>query len=223
MTQTIARIKKSGKDFEIMVDLEKALAFKKTGVDNGFLEYDKIFSDAKKGLSTSSSDLQKAFGTDDVNKIAQRIVIDGEVQTTQEYRSGEQEKKFNQVVDFLAKNAINPQTGNPHTPDRIKRALEETHINVKNVPVENQIPEILEQLSKVIPIKIEVKRVRIVIPAVHTGKAYGVISPYKEQENWLNDGSLEVVVKVPAGMIMDFYDKLNSVTHGSATTEEMKE
>lgn len=222
MTQTTARIKKIGKDFEIMVDLEKAIAFKKTGVDNGFLEYDKIFSDAKKGLVPPSADLEKAFGTTDVAEISQIIVKSGEVQTTQEYRSGEQEKKFNQVVDFLAKNALNPQTGNPHTPDRIKRALEEAHVNIKNTPIDSQIPEILEQLSKVIPIKIETKRVKIVIPAMHTGKAYGVISTYKESENWLNDGSLEVVVKVPAGMIMDFYDKLNGVTHGSATTEEMK-
>ncbi len=29
MTQTLARIKKAGKNFEIMVDMEKALAFKK--------------------------------------------------------------------------------------------------------------------------------------------------------------------------------------------------
>ncbi len=220
---TIARIKKLGKDFEILVDMEKALAFRKNGIDNGFLEVDKVFTDSKKGLNVPTAELQKAFGTTDVTEISRRIVKEGEVQTTQEYRSGEQEKKFNQVVDFLARNALNSQTGNPHTPDRIKRALEEAHVNVKNVPVENQMPEILEQLSKVIPIKIEMKRVRITIPAVHTGKAYGVISTYKESENWLNDGSLEVVVKVPAGMIMDFYDKLNGVTHGSATTEEMKE
>jgi hypothetical protein len=34
---------------------------------------------------------------------------------------------------------------------------------------------------------------------------------------------LEVVVSVPAGMIMDFYDKLNGVTHGAAITEEIRE
>ena len=57
---------------------------------------------------------------------------------------------------------------------------------------------------------------------MHTGKAYGVISQYKETENWKDTGDLEVVVSVPAGILMDFYDKLNSVTHGSALTEEMK-
>jgi len=33
---------------------------------------------------------------------------------------------------------------------------------------------------------------------------------------------LEVVVNVPAGLVMDFFDKLNSATHGSATSEEIK-
>ena len=56
---------------------------------------------------------------------------------------------------------------------------------------------------------------------MHTGKAYGVIAQYKEEEKWKDDGNLEVVVKVPSGMIMDFYDKLNSITHGSALTEEL--
>ena len=45
----------------------------------------------------------------------------------------------------------------------------------------------------------------------------------KENEKWLDNGDLEVTVKVPAGMIMDFYDKLNSVTHGGAITEEIRE
>ena len=45
----------------------------------------------------------------------------------------------------------------------------------------------------------------------------------KEEENWLNDGSLEVIIKVPSGIIMNFYDKLNSVTHGNAITEDIKE
>ena len=113
-------------------------------------------------------------------------------------------------------------TGNPHTPERIKSALEEAHVNIKKGAVENQIKEIISQISVVLPIKISTKKVKITIPAEHTGKAYGVINQYKENENWLDDGSLEVFVDVPSGAIMNFYDKLNNVTHGSALTEEIK-
>ncbi len=222
MTQTTARIKKMGKNFEIIVDLDEALDFKRGKNSTIEAESGRIFSDAKKGFAASGSDLKEAFGTEDADEIVKKIVKEGEVLVTQEHRDAEQEKKFNQVVDFLVRNAINPQTGNPHTAERIKNAIEEAHVNIKNIPIENQIKEIVEQLSRIIPIRLEIKKVKITIPAIHTGKAYGVISQYKEEENWLNDGSLEVIVNVPAGIIMDFYDKLNSVTHGSAVTEEMK-
>ena len=81
----------------------------------------------------------------------------------------------------------------------------------------------MDALSKIIPIKIETRRVKIIIPAIQTGKAYGLVTQYKEKENWLDDGSLEVIVSIPAGIVMDFYDKLNSITHGSALTEDLEE
>src|SRR3989338_7864404 len=171
MTQTTARIKKTGKNFEILVNMVKK----------------------------------------------------GEVLVTQEQRSAEQEKKFKQVIDFLSANSIDPKTGNPHTAERIKSALEQDHVNIKNVPIENQIKEIIAEISKILPIKLETKIVRITIPAMHTGKAYGIVAQYKKDETWLDDGSLRVVVNVPSGIVMNFYDQLNSVTHGSALTEELKE
>jgi len=221
MVNTTARIKKAGKRFEIIVDLDDALKLKKGEISSINVEGDTIFSDSKKGERASSSDLKEAFGTEDVSEIAIKIVKEGEVQTTQEHRDAEQEKKFKQIVDFLVTNAVDPQTGNPHTPERIKSALEQSHVNIKNVPVENQIKEIIEKISSILPIKLETKKVKINIPAMHTGKAYGIVNQYKESENWKDDGSLEVVVNVPSGIIIDFYDKLNSVTHGSALTEEI--
>ena len=223
MTQTLARIKQAGKHFEIIVDLDEALKFKKGEVSSIEAEGDKIFSDSKKGMVVSSPDLTEAFGTTDINTIIEKIIKNGEILVTQEHRDEKKEKKFKQVVDFLANNAVDPQTGNPHTSERIKNALEQAHININNMPIENQIKDILEEVSKIIPIKIETKKVKISVSAIHTGKVYGIINQYKEQENWLDDGSLEVIVNVPAGMIIDFYDKLNSVTHGSALTEEIKE
>lgn len=223
MTNTTARIKKAGKHFEIPVNLEDALKFKKGESSETGAESDMIFADIKKGEKASEKDLEEAFGTIDAGEIINRIIKEGEVLLTQEHRDEEKERKVKQIVDFLATNTLNPQTGNPHTPERIKSALEETHVNIKNVPVENQVKEIVEEISKILPIKIETKRVKITIPAIHTGKVYGIVNQYKEEENWLNDGSLDVVVNVPAGMIMDFYDKLNSATHGSAVTEEIRE
>lgn len=223
MTTTIARIKKTGKHFEILVDLNDAIKFRKGEINSVEAEGGKIFKDAKKGEVPSTNDLQGAFGTTDVDEIVKKIVKDGEVQTTQEHRDAEQEKRFKQVVDFLATNAVDPQTKNPITGERIKNALEQAHVNIKNVPIENQIKDIVDELVKIIPIKLDTKKVKIVIPAMHTGKGYGVVAQYKESEKWQDDGSLETIVSIPSGIAMDFYDKLNNVTHGSAVTEEIKE
>lgn len=223
MTQTIARIKQKGKHFEIIVDLEKAIAFRKSSVDNGFLEMDRVFIDSKKGLAAPTIELKNAFGTDDIYEISQKIVKAGEVMLNQDYRDDEREKKIKQVVDFIAKNAVDPRTKMPHTPERIKSALEQAHINIKNVPVENQIQDIVAELSKILPIKITMRKVIITVPAIHTGKVYGVVSQYKEKEEWLPNGDLKVTAEIPAGVIIDFYEKLNSVTHGAALTEEAKE
>lgn len=224
MPQTTARIKQHGKNFEIIVDLDKALKFKKgesSSID--FLEIDKIFSDSKKGFVASTKDLEEAFGTTDINPITEKIIKNGEILLTQEHRDEEREKKVKQVVDFLTRNAVDPKTGNPHTPDRIKNTLDQAQVNIKNTPIENQIKEIIEKISSILPIKLETKRIKVVIPAIHTGKVYGLLSTYKEDEKWLNNGDLEATMSIPAGLLMDFYDKLNSVTHGSAVTEEIKE
>ncbi len=224
MTNTTARIKKAGKEFEIMVDLELAMKYKK-GISNkvDFLAFDKIFTDVKKGNVAPEREVEQAFGTDDIYAIAGRIVKEGEVLVTQDYRDEEREKKMKQVVEFLVKNAVDPKNGLPHTPERIKSALDQSHFNLKPGSVESQTQDIVAAVSKIIPIKIAVKKVRIVVPAIHTGKAYGIVAQFMEKEEWLNNGDLEIVVAVPAGMVMDFYTKLNSVTHGSALSEEIKE
>ncbi len=222
MTSTTARIKKAGNRFEILVDLDQALKVKKGKLDSINPEGDAIFSDVKKGKRASDSDLKNAFGTTNPSEVAVKIIKQGEVKTTQEHRDAKQEQKLKQIVEFLSKNAINPQSGNPHTPERIKSAIKQAKINIKNKKVEDQIDEILEKLKPLIPIKIETKKVKIKIPAKYTGKAYSVINRYKKEEKWLDNGDLQVIVEVPSGMIMDFYDNLNSITHGSALSEEVK-
>jgi ribosome maturation protein SDO1 len=64
----VAKISKEGTNFEILVDPDKALEFRK-GKDTdmeSILAVPEIFKDSKKGERHSSEDLHKAFGTTDV-------------------------------------------------------------------------------------------------------------------------------------------------------------
>lgn len=222
LEQTTARVRKEGKDFEILVDLKEALKIKKGSGDLArAVLTDEVFHNLKSGEKVSKEDLVKYFGSDDVYVVSEKIIKNGEVVLPTEYKNEELDKKYKQVVDFLAKNAVSPE-GRPYTSDRIMSSLREANINIKNKPIESQISEITDSLSKVLPIKIETKRIKVLVHAKDTGKAYGVLNEFKEKENWMSNGDLEVIVDVPAGLVLDFYDKLNGVTHGSALTEELK-
>jgi ribosome maturation protein SDO1 len=224
MSQTTARIKKGGKHFEILVDLDEALKVRNGAPGaslNSAVLTEAIFYNLKSGEHASAADLEINFETSDVMAVAEKIIKSGEVVRTTESIRAEQEKKYKQVVEFLRKNAVSPE-GRPYTADRIMKALSEAHVNVKNKPIESQVSEIIDQLARVLPVKIEKKKVKLRVPAIHTGKAYGAIKEFMTEENWMSNGDLEVIVEVPAGLIMDFYDKINSATHGSVLSEELK-
>ena len=225
MVQSIARIKIKGKHFEIMVDVDKALelkAGKQVNVQE-IIEVDRIFSDTRKGFQATDTDLEECFGTTEIAGIVDKIIKHGEIVLPLEYKRKELEGKEKQVVDFLARNAIDPNTGRPHSAERIKSAIDQAGIKIDSKPISEQIKGIIDKLRVVLPISIESKKLKIVIPALHTGKVYGILQIYKDKESWLGNGDLEVVVSIPVGLQSEFYDKLNSFTHGSAITEEVKE
>ncbi len=218
----MARVKRGGKHFEILVDLDEALRVRKGEGDVGSaLLTNAVFYNLKAGEHASAEDLEEAFESSDVMEVAEKIIKSGEVVRTAESMKAGHDVRYKQVVDFLVRNAVSPE-GRPYTPDRIMKALGEAHVNVKNKPIESQVGEIIDQLARVLPVKIEVKKVRLVVPAVHTGKAYGIVKEFMVSEDWKNNGDLEVVVEVPAGLVMDFYDRINSATSGSVMSEELK-
>jgi ribosome maturation protein SDO1 len=225
MSNVEAKIKIDGKTYGLLVDSDRAIAFKegRSAMGADVLATNEVFSDIKKGMRASSGDVAKAFGTNDIFKIAERIIKNGELQIPADYKNKQRDDKLKQIVDFISRNAVDPKSGRPHTSDRIKNALDEIGINVDNRPIEEQIPAVMDKLKVILPIKIETKKLKVTIPSIYTGKAYSVVKDLKEKEEWLNNGDLLCIVNVPAGLQMEFYDKLNGATHGSSVVEEIKQ
>lgn len=225
MTDTIARMRSGKMIFETMVDLDNAMKFKRgEDVDiNDVIRDTAIYTDLKKGMKAGSAELQNIFRTTNFPDIVKEIVKKGQLEVTQDFRDEELEAKRKKVVDFLVRNAIDARTNRPFTPDILESALKEAGARIDNKPVEQQIAGIIDSLKSIIPIKIETKKVRINIPAQYTGQVYGLVQEYKEKEDWQNDGSLQITLNIPVGIQMEFYDKLNSVTHGAAVSEEVKD
>lgn len=224
MANVTARIKVKGKLFEVYVDCDRALAFKKgQGTLSNVLVSDSVFHDLKKGLVAKDKDLEDCFKTADINKIAERIIKEGEIQIPAELKSKAREEKIKQIVDFISTNCTDPK-GRKHPPERVQEALKEAHVNInENRSTEEQISAIIQELQKVIPLKIESKKILVKVPSMYAGKVYGILHNYIEKEEWLSDGSLSCILNLPLAVQMDFYDKLNGITHGSAITQEVKE
>jgi len=217
---TLARLKKFGTTFEISVDPDKALLYKKGQIKDldEVLHADNIFLDAKKGMVAPHAELEKAFKTTDAAKVADTIIKEGEIQFTAEHRQLEREQKIKKIVYLIHKQAIDTRTGFPIPMERIEAALEQAKIHLdENKPVEEQLESIITKLRPTLPIKIEQKRMSINIPSQYAGKAQSVLrSMGIQKEDWKSDGSWEVIVEVPAGLLQEFIDKVNAVTKGQA-------
>ena len=218
----IARIKSHGNHFEILVNADKALEFKKgRGIITNAIESTGIFSDLRKGIKVKDSELEECFGTIDIFKIAEKIIKDGEIQLPAAYKEKERDLKYKQVVEWLA-SACSDQAGRPIPAERIKSAIDQTGARIdEKKPTDEQALVVLKLIQKVMPIKVAVKRVAVKVPANFTGHLYGYLKGFIISEEWLSDGSLSCTVEIPSKLQSEFYDRLNSVTHGAAITKEM--
>lgn len=219
----VARWETGGSRFEVLVDPATVQAVKdgkSVDVAEG-LALDQVFKDAKKGDKISDEYLEKVFHTRSVPEIAKQILLKGEVQVTTEQRHQLQEAKYRQIVAEIARNAMNPQTGAPHPPARIEAAMREAKVHVDPFrSAELQVPEVLQKLRPLLPIRLDSVKVKIKVRAQDYPKVIGDLKGFGKlsEESWLGDGSWTGVLQIPAGVQTDLYAKLNAKTKGTAET-----
>ena len=227
----VARLKRFENHYEVLVDPDGADALQQKMRDGkalapeevrSILAVDQVFTHWTDGKKASDEQLTKAFETTDIVEIAKRVLQEGEVQLTSEQRKRMADAKHKRILDYILRNAWNPQTKTPHPRDRLERALEEAKFRVDPLKhADEQVEEAMKKLRPLIPIAFEKVKVAIKIPAEHTGHTYGAVRQLGDikQEEWQKDGSLIIVIEIPAGMQGEVYDRLNSVTHGHVTTK----
>jgi ribosome maturation protein SDO1 len=223
----IARWETQGSRFEVLVDPEAVQALKDgKPVDlSDKLALEQVFKDVKKGDKISEEHLEKTFHTRNLAEIARQIVLKGEVQVTTEQRRHLQEAKHRQIVATIARNAMNPQTGAPHPASRIEAAMLEAKVHVDPFrPVDAQVQEVLAKLRPLLPIRLDVVKVRIRVPGQHYPRVIGEIRGLGRlvEETWLGDGAWTGVVEIPAGVQTELYEKLSARTKGAAETALVK-
>jgi rRNA metabolism protein, SBDS family len=219
----VARFVKGGEHFEVLVDPENALSMREGhNIDmDAVLAIEEIFKDASKGEKAPDEGLKNVFDTTDNSAIAKRIIIDGELHLTAQQRRKIQEHKRKELIATIAANAINPQTGLPHPPQRIEKALEEAKVNVDPFKSIDELVNIaLKAIRPLIPIRFEEVDVAVKIPAHYAAKSQSAIQRFGKvsKQEWQQDGAWIGVVRFPAGLQNDFYELVNRLSRGEAET-----
>jgi ribosome maturation protein SDO1 len=214
-----------GNRFEILVKPDPALDYR-MGRRNDLanvLVSDEIYSDANKGSRVSSDRLFRYFKSNDPGEVARQILLNGELSLTTEQRRKMVEEKKRQIVDYISKSFVDPKTHLPHPPLRIQSAMEDVRISIDPFKrAEDQVKSIIDALRKVLPLKSEILKLTVIIPASHSAQGYNAVKSlgnFKSDE-WLADGSVRVTLEVNAGMKGRIVDKINSATRGAAQIKE---
>jgi len=169
--------------------------------------------------------MAELFGTTEPLAVAKQIILRGEIQLTTEQRRQMLEVKRKQIVQYIAANAINPQTGTPHPPQRIEIAMEEAKVHVDPFKgLEEQVKDVLDALRPLIPIRFEKTRIAVKLSAEDSAKCYGDIKSFGSilKEEWSPSGAWIGVVEMPAGMQTEFLERLNAKTKGNVETRILK-
>ncbi len=220
----IARYETGGNRFEILIDPKAAQSYSEGDeIDwEDAIAADGVWSDSTKGERAPDSIVNNAFETTDLIDIYKKILAEGTIQLTSQQRKEMVEQKRKRIVAHIVANAMNPQTGGPHPPQRIENAIDEVRYSVDPMEtMDKQVEKIIKLIKTLIPISFEKIRVAVKIQAIYVGKCYGQITSLSkiESEEYQKDGSWIGMLEMSATSFAKLEDTLGSLTKGTAETK----
>tara|TARA_B100001559_G_C16382930_1_gene567452 strand:- start:312 stop:1004 length:693 start_codon:yes stop_codon:yes gene_type:complete len=220
----VARYETGGNRFEILIDPKEAQRYNEGDeIDwEEAIAADGIWNDSAKGDRAPEHLVNDVFGTNNLIDIYKKILNEGTIQLTSQQRKEMVDQKRKQILAHIVANAMNPQTGGPHPPQRIENAMDEARFSVDPMePVEKQVEKLIKTIKMLIPISFEKVKVAVKIKAIHVGKCYGQISSLGsiESEEYQKDGSWIGIMEMSAASFVKLEDALGSLTKGTAETK----
>lgn len=222
----IARLKIHGENFEVLVDPDLALEYKQSDEtkDVGkIVASEFIFKDAKKAEKAAISNLQKIFGTDNIDIVVSEIIKNGEIELTTAQKRNMQEKRKRQIIEYIVRNSINPQTNTPNPPARIEAAIDQSRVEIKfEKSVEQQVEKVLKEIREFVPIRFEKVKIAAKIPFKYAGNIRYTLKDIKILKEDYTADSVLILVEVPAGIQNEILGRLSALTKGDIETKILK-
>ncbi|AJV77339.1 Sdo1p [Saccharomyces cerevisiae YJM453] len=165
---SLVRLKKARKRFEVACYQNKVQDYRK-GIEKDLdevLQIHQVFMNVSKGLVANKEDLQKCFGTTNVDDVIEEIMHKGEIQLSEKERQLMLNKVNNEMLTIVSAKCINPVSKKRYPPTMIHKALQELKFSpVINKPAKLQALEAIKLLvsKQVIPIVRAKMKVKVAI------------------------------------------------------------
>lgn len=177
----------------------------------------------KKAEKAATSNLQKVFGTEDVNIIAGEIIKKGEIELTTAQKKNILEERKRQIIEYIVRNSMNPQANAPNPPARIEAAIEQARAKIKfEKTAEQQIEGVLKKIREFVPIRFETVKIAAKIPFQYAGGVHYTLKNIKILKEEYTSDSVLIMVEVPAGIQTEVLGKLSALTKGDIETKILK-
>ncbi|KAL8283742.1 hypothetical protein RQP46_005537 [Phenoliferia psychrophenolica] len=202
---SIVRLKKAGKRFEIACYKNTVRAYR-SGAQTDLsevIQIDNVFTNVSKGAAAPTADLQKAFGTTDLQKIILEVLKKGELQVGEKERAVELEEMRREICTEVASRCVDPGTQRPHTVGMIEKAMLEVGYSINaSKSAKVQALDLIKvlQASNTLPIARARMRVRVTMPAKDGKRLKEQILPLVSQvedDEWGDEW--ELVALIDAG------------------------
>ncbi len=218
----IARLQIKDKRFEILVDPEEAIKIKFEGKGDvrKALVVEEIFKDAKKG--DVAGDLDRYFNTNDIYKIAEKIIKEGELPVPTEYKRKQAEQLKKRIIDEISREAIDANTNAPIPPTRLELAIEQLKFNFDiNKREEDLKKDLIDKLKRILPLKIGLDRYRITFESQFANQVITLAKKMGTVTKIIQGDPMTLEIEIQMGRSNEFINKVNAITNNTATISKI--
>jgi len=189
----VIRLKKAGMKFEVLADPDKALEF-------------------RKGRSLNVEEILAYPG------------VYHDVRRGDAIPENELQGNFGTTNVFQVAKKVIVEGELQFTTEQRRRFVEEKRREIADIISKRGINPQTNTVKTLLPIKFQRIIVQIIIPPQFSGKLYSVLKRTvgKFDERWLNDGSLQVTLDIPAGAQEEVFKKIGDITKGNFKSNIIK-
>lgn len=190
------------------------------------MQISNVFVNVSKGEVAKAGDLQKAFGTTNVNDIVKEILKKGELQVGDKEREHDLTSLRKEIATLVAEKCVDPGTQTPYPVGMIEKAMTEAGFSVKqNKTAKSQVSECIKQLQNDsgLPIQRARMRVRVSMPAKDGNllKEKILEGAEKVESNEVGQEEWEAVILIDPGQFRVINEILQKECKGRGRIETM--